>query len=112
MLKHTSDTEANGVRRVGNSLNHYRDLERSPIHLRPLLDSATFLKNYIAREANEKILSGEGKGPPMAFGEREEWEEIHSIAMMSLGAENQTISIFWLVTKEENIRKVFCDFAI
>ena len=53
-----------------------------------------------------------GKGLPKAFGEREELKEIHIIAMMSLGAENRAISIFWLITKGENIRKVLCDFAI
>lgn len=51
VLTHMSDTSTNGVRRVGSSLNHYGDLEKSPIHFRPLLDSATFLQSYGAREA-------------------------------------------------------------
>lgn len=59
-----------GVRRVGSSLKHYGDLEKNPVqHLRPLLDSAAFLKSCLAVE--KPIRRRGDRGSPAPFDERE-----------------------------------------
>ena len=64
------------------------DLEKNPIqHLRLLLDTTTFLKNYLAVEKPTKKGRKKWVHQCLLVREREEWEEIHITAAMSLGAE-------------------------
>lgn len=73
-------------------LKYYGDFkkisEKNPIqHFTSLFDSATCLKSYLARES--QLQKEEEKGSINAFRwEREEWEEIQTIAVMFWGAEN------------------------